>query len=150
MVGMLVPVKGGRLVAGRPSPNWQEKCHLYTTYSPCRTWGVICYRTTYGSFSGEKSHNSNHQAGQKKIGWWITSASLKKIDIVTKSTTNKLQHWTIVCISTNQFNGVVRSTNRICPKNPDPSCGNTRPSVHDTQKTLKTGEFDTPWHPKDS
>ena len=23
-----------------PSPNWQEKYHLYTTYSPCRTWGV--------------------------------------------------------------------------------------------------------------
>ena len=38
-----------------PSPNWQEKYHLYTTYSPCRTWGgyiyVICYLppTCYGN-----------------------------------------------------------------------------------------------------
>ena len=23
-----------------PSPNWQEKCHLYTTYSPCLRLGV--------------------------------------------------------------------------------------------------------------
>ena len=34
----LVPLKGGRWHS--PSPNWQEKYHLYTTYSPCRTWGV--------------------------------------------------------------------------------------------------------------
>ena len=38
----LVPLKGGRWWHS-PSPNWQEKYHLYTTYSPCRTWGVICY-----------------------------------------------------------------------------------------------------------
>ena len=24
-----------------PSPNWQEKCHLYTTYSPCLLGGYI-------------------------------------------------------------------------------------------------------------
>ena len=34
----LVPLKGGRWHS--PSPNWQEKYHLYTIYSPCRTWGV--------------------------------------------------------------------------------------------------------------
>ena len=27
------------------SPNWQEKYHLYTTYSPCLRLGVICYRS---------------------------------------------------------------------------------------------------------
>ena len=40
---------GSMVVSGSPkrwdrwhfwSPNWQEKYHLYTTYSPCRTWGV--------------------------------------------------------------------------------------------------------------
>ena len=46
MVGMLVPLTGGvGYVANRPSPNWQVLYHLYTTYSPCRTWGVICYRS---------------------------------------------------------------------------------------------------------
>ncbi len=27
-------------MAGRPSPNWQEKYHLYTTYSPCFLGGL--------------------------------------------------------------------------------------------------------------
>ncbi len=27
-----------------PSPNWQEKYHLYTTYSPCLLGGPICYQ----------------------------------------------------------------------------------------------------------
>ena len=37
MVVEMVPLKGG---IGGISPNWQEKYHLYTTYSPCRTWGM--------------------------------------------------------------------------------------------------------------
>ena len=35
----LVPVKGGRWHS--PSPNWQEKCHLYTTYGPCLLRGYM-------------------------------------------------------------------------------------------------------------
>ncbi len=32
------PKRWDRSVANRPSPNWQEKYHVYTTYSPCRNW----------------------------------------------------------------------------------------------------------------
>ncbi len=39
----LVPLKGGRFFL--KSPNWQEKYHLYTTYSPCLRLGIICYRS---------------------------------------------------------------------------------------------------------
>ena len=39
-----------------PSPNWQEKYHLYTTYSPCRTWGVK--NATDPTFEG--NHFNNH------------------------------------------------------------------------------------------
>ena len=28
-----------------PSPNWQEKYHLHTTYSPCLLGGEKCYRS---------------------------------------------------------------------------------------------------------
>ena len=38
-LGCWFPQKGGCRWHS-PSPKWQEKCHLYTTYSPCRTWGV--------------------------------------------------------------------------------------------------------------
>ena len=40
MVGMLVPLKGGIGRWHSSSPNWQEKYHLYTTYSPCLLGGL--------------------------------------------------------------------------------------------------------------
>ena len=36
------------------------------------------------------------------------------------------------------------------PKNPDPSYGNTRPSVSDMPGASKQGQLDSPWHPKGS
>ena len=39
MVVEMVLLKGG--IGSIYSPNWQLKNHLYTTYSPCRTWVVI-------------------------------------------------------------------------------------------------------------
>ena len=44
----LFPVPGAKVGWDRwhsPSPNWQEKCHLFTTYSPCLLGGPICYRS---------------------------------------------------------------------------------------------------------
>ena len=32
-----------------PSPNWQEKYHLYTTYSPCLLGGYMLPTTFYGN-----------------------------------------------------------------------------------------------------
>ena len=43
MVVEMVPVKGGKKVANRPSPNWQEKSHLYTTYILPNLGGEKCY-----------------------------------------------------------------------------------------------------------
>ena len=58
MVVEMVPLKGGQKVANRPSPNWQEKYHLYTTYSPCLLGGYIV-PTTY------------HQNLKNPLRYWV-------------------------------------------------------------------------------
>ena len=47
MVVEMVPLKGPKRWDRwhSPSPNWQEKYHLYTTYSPCLLGGEKCYRS---------------------------------------------------------------------------------------------------------
>ena len=50
----MVPLKGGRWHS--PSPNWQEKYHLYTTYIYIAFWGIIngrffCFRGSNGSMN---------------------------------------------------------------------------------------------------
>ncbi len=75
----LVPLKGG-IRWHSPSPNWQEKYHLYTTYSPCLL--PICYRshllgepeTTIDerSVPGKKSETLSPKMGKtnfRPTGW---------------------------------------------------------------------------------
>ena len=59
MVGNLVPLKGG--MGSIESSNWQEKCHLYTTYSPCLRLGGYIIPIPPFTFEPEKStdHSSN-------------------------------------------------------------------------------------------
>ena len=56
------------------SPNWQEKCHLYTTYSPCLLGGyIICLlppiggepETTIDSENGNGTPNTLRYGGDE-------------------------------------------------------------------------------------
>ena len=53
----LVPVKGGIGGIFDP-PIWQEKCHLYTTYSPCLLGGYIIPTTFYRNLKKQLNKGS--------------------------------------------------------------------------------------------